>query len=228
MDRVTRVRACAVALSVAPAFPLVAHLVQATPDDHATASELAAIAAHPDRYDAALVLGFVGLLLMVPGVLGMAGPLWATRPRWALSGLVLTVPGLLALVALMGSGPVAAAMAQTGPRTSMVEVTDAYESSAIFGIWVMLMIVGHSLGPVVLGTGLWRAGASWAIPVLLVGGLVMAMADAGRAALSVGFALTWAGAAVAAVHVWRTASASEAAAGLTMHRYEEGLSGRAR
>lgn len=227
MDQVTRGRACAAALAVAPAFPLLAHAVQVTPDDHATAAELAVIAAHPGRYDVALVLGFVGLVLMVPGALGLARPLWTTRPRWALAGLALTVPGLLALTALMGSGPVAAAMARTGPRASMVAATDAYESSAVFTLWVLLMVVGYSLGPIVLGTGLWRAGASWAVPVLLGGGLVMAMADAGRAALALGFGLTWAGAALAAVHVWRTAGSSVAATP-DSGPYEEAGSGRAR
>jgi hypothetical protein len=198
----TRVRACALALAVAPALTLAAHLVQATPAQHDTASELASIGAHPASYQLATGLGFVALVLLLPGFLGMARPLWVSRPRWALTGLSMSVLGLLALVALMGAGPVSLAMAQAPDREAMVALTDRYESSVLYGVWVLLMVVGYSLGPVVLALGLWRAGFSWTAPALFVAGLLVTMLDAGRWPLAAGFTLTWLGACVVAARLW--------------------------
>jgi hypothetical protein len=54
----------------------------------------------------------------------MARPIWARRPRLALTGVSMSLAGLLALVALTGSGPVSPAMtrAGAGSRASMVAV----------------------------------------------------------------------------------------------------------
>jgi hypothetical protein len=202
MTSTARPRACALALAVAPALTLAAHLVQATPSQHDTASELASIAAHPGSYQVASALGFLALVLVLPGLLAMAGPLWGSRPRWATTGLSMSVVGLLALVSLMGAGPVSLAMAQAPDRDAMVALTDRYESTVLYGVWVLLMVIGYSLGPVVLAIGLWRAGFSWTVPALFAGGLVVTMLDAGRWPLAAGFALTWLGACVVAARLW--------------------------
>jgi hypothetical protein len=208
-----RTRAGAVALVAAPALTLAAHLVQATPVRHDTASELASIAAHPGRYQLSGLLGFVSLVLLVPALLTMASPLWERRPRVALVGLSMSITGLLALVSLMGSGPVSLAMtrAARGDRTVMVALTDRYESSWLVLVWVLLMIVGYSLGPVVLGVGLWRSGFSGLVPLLLVGGVVLAVLDAGRWPLAAGFAMTCAAMTLVAVQIWPGAPADDVA-----------------
>ena len=69
--------------------------------------------------------------------------------------------GLVALISLMGSGPVSLAMAQAPERAAMIRVTDAYESAPLTVVWMLVMVVGFSLGPVVLGFGLWRSGFPW-------------------------------------------------------------------
>jgi hypothetical protein len=213
MSDAFRTRAGAVALVAAPALTLVAHLVQATPTRHDTASELASIAAHPARYQFSGLLGFVSLVLFVPALLTMASPLWERRPRVAMVGLAMSITGLMALASLMGSGPVSLAMARAagGDRAVMVELTDRYESSWLVLVWVLLMIVGWSIGPVVLGVALWRSGFPAAVPVLLAGAVVLAVLDAGRWPLAAGFALTCAGMALVAVRVWPRPLARDAA-----------------
>lgn len=181
------------ALLAAPLLVLAAHLVQASPPAHDTASELSSIAAATGRYQAAGLLGFVACVLFVPAFLTMAADLRDSRPRWASVGLVLSVTGVLALTALQGSGPVSQALAESPDRAASVRVTDAYEGLALTNVWVLLMLVGFVLGPVVLGIGLWRAGASVLVPVLLVAGVLVQMADAGRWPLALGFLLTAAG-----------------------------------
>jgi hypothetical protein len=212
-DRLRR-RGCALAMLAAPAFAVVGHLVQATPDEHDTASELASVAAAQGRATLAAGLGFIGLVLMVPALLGLARPLWADRPRTALVGLSLSTTGLMALVALMGSAPVTVAMsASSADRAQMVALTDRYESTVLVGVWAGLMVLGYSLGPVVLGIALWRSGGSWMIPAALVAGLVLMMADAGRWPLAVGFACTWLGFAIAGAALLREPVEDRAARG---------------
>src|SRR6478735_10016114 len=194
---------CLVALVLAPTLVLVAHLVQAAPVAHDTASELASIAASPLRYQASGTVGFCAVLLYVPGLSAMATPVRAARPWLGGIGLGLSVAGLLSLVSLMGSGPVSLAMAQAPERAAMIRVTDAYESAPLSVAWILLMLVGFALGPVVLGVGLWRSGFTVVVPVLLVAGLVVQMLDAGHWSLALGYALTAAGMALAAAAIWR-------------------------
>ena len=158
------------ALVAAPVLTLAGSLVQAAPAGHDTAAELASIAAHPMRYKAAGFLGFASMLLFIPGLLGLAGLVRPTRPRWAVTGLVMSLTGLLALTSLMGSGPVSQALAQASDRAAMVQVTDAYEGLPLTTVWVLLMLAGWLLGPLVLGLGCGGPGVR-AVPTPLAAGL---------------------------------------------------------
>jgi hypothetical protein len=93
----------------------------------------------------------------------------------------------------------------------MIALTDRYESSALVGVWVGLMILGYSIGPIVLGVGLWRTGWPWLVPAALGAGLVLAVADAGRWPLAAGFACTWLGMAVVGAGLWRGTGRTRAA-----------------
>jgi hypothetical protein len=194
------------ALVAAPLLTLVASIVQSAPAGHDTAAELASIAAHPTRYQVAGLLGFASMLLFVPGLLAFARLVRPARPRWADIGLGLSMTGLLALTSLMGSGPLSQALAQASDRSAMVRVTDAYEGLPLTNAWVLLMLVGWLLGPLVLGLGLWRTGGPWAVPALLAAGLVAQFLDEDPRVLALGFALTAAGLVVAAVSGWRELS----------------------
>lgn len=203
MNENTRRRACAAALVVAPALSLAGHLVQLTPTAHDTSSELASLAVAPGRAELSAGIGFLALLLAIPAFLGMAGPLWASRPRLALVGVSMSVAGVLGLTALMGSSPLMVALARsTGDHGVLVEIADAYESSALVTVWVLLMLVGYSLGPIVLGVGLWRSGWPWLVPAALVLGVALMIADAGRWPLAAAFVATWLGLATAGVRLW--------------------------
>jgi hypothetical protein len=195
------------ALALAPTLVLLANLVQAAPAAHDTTSELASIAAAPVRYQFSAVIGFGAMVLYVPAFIALAAPVRAVRPRLGGIGLGLSVSGLMALVSLMGSGPVSLALAQAQDRVAMVHVTDAYESAPLSVGWMLLMLLGFVLGPVVLGIGLWRSGFTPAIPALLVAGVLVQMLDAGRWPLALGYALTAAGMALSAAAIWRRTSA---------------------
>jgi len=139
------------------------------------------------------------MVLYVPALIMLARPVARRHPRVAAVGLAMSMIGLVALISLMGSGPVSLAMAQAPDREAMVAVTDAYESAPLTVVWMLVMVLGFSLGPVVLGFGLWRSGFPWAVPALLLAGLVAQVLDAGRWPLAAGYALTASGMALVAV-----------------------------
>ncbi len=186
------------ALVVAPLLLLAAQLVQVPPAAHDTASELASIAGSTGRYQLAGALGFAACVLFVPALATMAASLRPSRPRWSAVGLTMSVTGLVALVSLMGSGPVSQALAQAPDRAAAIAVTDTYEGLPLTTLWMVLSLLGFVLGPVVLGAGLWRAGATWLVPALLVAGVLVQMADLGHWALAAGYLLSAAGFALAA------------------------------
>ncbi len=196
------------ALGLAPVLVLVATLVQTAPAAHDTESELASIAAAPLTYQLSAAIGFCAMVLYVPGLIALAAPVRAGRPRLGAVGLMLSMTGLLGLVSLMGSGPVSLAMAESADRVAMIRVTDAYESAPLSIAWMLLMLFGFTLGPVVLGVGLWRCGGTPIVPILLVAGVVVQMLDAGRWPLALGYALTAAGLVIAAATMWLRSSAA--------------------
>lgn len=176
----------AAAMVAAPALVLAAHLVQATPVRHDTAAELGSIAAAQGRYEISMALAFGALVLYVPALLGLARPVLARTA--ARVGVGMAVTGLIAFAQLMGSGPYGLVLARWHDRSAAVRITDAYESTGLVGIWGLVMVIGFSLGPIVIGVTRWRAGGSWLVPALLVAGLVLQIADAGRWPLAAGFA----------------------------------------
>lgn len=186
------------ALVAAPLLLLAGQLVQVPPTAHDTASELASIAEHTGRYQLAGFIGFVACVLFVPAFATMAASLRTSHPRWAGTGLALSVTGLMALVSLMGSGPVSQALAQAPDRAAAIAVTDVYEGLPLTSLWMLLMLLGFVLGPVVLGVGLWRGGSSGLIPTLLAAGVLVQMADLGHWPLAAGYAISAAGFALAA------------------------------
>ena len=191
-------RLAVAALVASPLLMLAAMLVQASPDAHDTGSELTSIAAAPGRATLSAAVGFVGLCLALPAFRALAAELRRTRPRWAGLGEVLTTTGVLALVALIASQPLTVAMAQSPARAAMVTATDRAESSPLVGVWVGLMLLGYTLGPVVLAVGLWRSGWSGLVPTALVVGVVLLAADAGRWPLAAGYGATAVGLGLAA------------------------------
>jgi len=198
------------ALVAAPVLVLVASLTQASPNAHDTASELASIAAAPGRYQVSGAIGWCAMVLYVPALIALARPLWRSRRRLAGIGLGMSMTGLVALISLMGSGPVSLAMAQAPERAAMIRVVDAYESAPLTVVWMLVMVLGFSLGPVLLGFGLWRSGFPLAVPVLLLLGLIVQMLDAGRWPLALGYALTAAGMTLVAVVTVRRRSLVQA------------------
>ena len=174
VPHMTPSRSGALALTAGPGLLLAAHLVQLTPSAHDTASELASLDAAPARALAATMIGFAGVVLTVAGLASLAAALRVARPRTADVGMGMSFVGGFGLVALLGSSPLMVSLAQSsGPRSLLVGVADRYEGSWVSAVWVGLMLLGWSLGPVVLGVGLWRAGGTWVVPALLAVGLVL-------------------------------------------------------
>ena len=193
-----------VTLVTAPVLMLAATLVQVPPPTHDTAAELSSIAGHVGRYELSAALGFLSLLLYLPALSTLATGARRARPRLVAVGLALSVTGVMALTSLMGSGPMSQALATDTDRAVAVRITDAYESLPLPTAWMVLMLLGFVLGPLLLGLALGRAGHTWWVLGLLVAGVVVQMADAGRWAMALGYLLTAAGFAVAAVSLSRS------------------------
>lgn len=187
-------------LFIGPGLLLAAHLVQLTPSAHDTASELASLDAADARALWSTVVGFAGVIVTVAGLVALGRRLQPSR--LATVGTAMSVVGGFALTALLGSSPLMISVATSeGPQDLLVRIADGSESSWVTGVWVGLMLLGWTLGPVVLAVSLWRAGGSWVPLVLLVLGVVLMVLDLGRWELAAAFAATWSGLAYAA---WTT------------------------
>ena len=91
-------------------------------------------------------------------------------------------------------------MARAAERAAMVDLTDRDQSSWLVLVWVLLMVLGYSVGPVVLGVGLALRLPGSRCPAP---GRRCGARRAGRGALASGggFALTLAGMSLVAVRV---------------------------
>ena len=205
-----RAVAGALALLVAPGVMLLGQVVQQPTSGHDTASELASIATAPGRAELSAGIGFLALLLYLPAVLAFGATVRRSRPRTAVVGTTMSLAGLLGLAALLGSSPVTSAMVSgSADRAEMVALTDRYESSVLVTVWVALMLLGWTLGPVVLGWGLWRSGAGPGALVPLVIGVVLMVLDSGTAMQTAALAATWVGFALAARAVLQAPASGE-------------------
>ena len=113
-----------------------------------------AVAAHPGRESAVLVLGVVALVTLLPGLLTVAAVLPRTRLRT--SALALLVPGYLCLGALIAEDSLlwSAAHAHVPVGTTAALLAATHPAITVAG---GVFVAGHVIGTVLLGVALMRA-----------------------------------------------------------------------
>lgn len=146
--------AAAIILPIPPTCVAIGRLFQT--DDSDTRRTLDLIAANPDRQFTFALLGFIGLLTVVPAFLAAAG--LSRRRRPVLTTIALTVN----LVGYLGAFAVAAidnlyligALLPADQRDVAAIVIDKMWSSGIPGVSTNLFVLGHVLGAILMGLAL--------------------------------------------------------------------------
>jgi hypothetical protein len=116
----------------------------------------AAVTAAPGRQSAVVWLGSTAMLLLVPGVLAVAGLTREAAPRLTWWALALVVPGYLALGAIVaGDAMLWSASAAGLDDGAVAALYDHPHPATIVGTAVF--VVGHVVGTVLLGVALLRS-----------------------------------------------------------------------
>src|SRR4051794_28184275 len=129
----------------------------------------AAVAAAPGRQTAVVWLGYAAMLLLVPGVLAVAGLTREAAPRLTWWALALVVPGYLSLGALVaGDATLWSGNAAGLGESAVAALYDHPHPAMIVGLAVF--VVGHVVGTVLLGAALLRsrrvpAVFAWALTI---------------------------------------------------------------
>ncbi|MBA3428006.1 MAG: hypothetical protein H0U07_05465 [Actinobacteria bacterium] len=134
------------------------------------ADELPHIAADPDRYLAATLIGVLSFALFVPAVLGVAHVLREQRPLLALSGAALAVVGILSSAVIHGVQFVQQQMIDVAAdRGQMVALLQRTEAGIALKVILAGFILGLLLGWLILSAALFVTRVvPRAIPVLIV------------------------------------------------------------
>jgi hypothetical protein len=169
-DPITFRRRIAGAAMVAAPLVVVAAEVLHARFERDAAEQLALVAEHTGRWYAAHLLVLTALALAVPAFLGLARIVRKRRPVLAHAGLVLFVPGLVALAAAAGMELVVWQMAQPeAPRAEMVALAERVnESVGLAPLFAVVLL--FPVAWLVVGIGLYvsRAVPAWAAVLIAV------------------------------------------------------------
>ncbi len=142
-------------------------------DDIATTA--AAIAAHPGRATASLILSVPFLVLLIPATIALA---WTTRrraPRLTVAGAGVALLGFLAAFPILpGDSMYAQAVVDEGLDVRTVQaLDDALWAQPLVGGTILLFLAGLVIGLPILGVALWRSGGApaWLAACLVLGTL---------------------------------------------------------
>jgi hypothetical protein len=161
--------AVAVLLPVGPLAIAVLRLALPYYTSPKTVDVVSAAHARPGRESAVLWLGYVGVLLLVPGVVVVARLCRDASPGLTAWALAFAVPGYLSMGMMLGYDHVVwSATHATLSAADATAVVDATHPSVDVSIGVF--VVGHVVGTVLLGVALLRSGripawVAWAITV---------------------------------------------------------------
>jgi hypothetical protein len=158
---------------LAPLLFLVAFVV--SPRLETKAGKMLSVAAdHVDRFYIANVVAMVGLMLVVPAVLGVMHMLRERRPGYSGIGGSLTLIGVFASLVGQGAALVMWEMARNGAAgAGNTSVVHAFTHDA--GTVLPIYIVGYlgAIGVVVLAAGLWMARVvDWWMALFFAAGVV--------------------------------------------------------
>lgn len=157
------------AMVLAPLVIVVAEVLHARFEMDA-GKQLAVVAEHTGRWYAAHILVLIALALAVPAFLGLARIARRHRPVLAHIGLLLFVPGLVALAAVAGTEFVLWQMAQPeAQRAEMVALAErVWEGEGLAPIFGVLLF--FPMAWFVIGIALYvsRAVPTWAAALIAV------------------------------------------------------------
>lgn len=165
------------------------------------AAQLSVAGEHVDRFYIVNLIGLVGLVLMVPAVLGLMHMIRERRPFEGAVGGGLTMLGVLASIASIGIAFAVWRMVSDGVTPADVALLDSINEAA--GVQIPIAIVGFAgcVGFVLLMFGMFRAHVvDWWMALFAATGLVLiniafpagvlALGIAGSALLLVGLGAT--------------------------------------
>ena len=146
--------AAAIILPIPPTCVAIGRLFQT--DDSDTRRTLDLIAANPDRQFIFALLGFIGLLTVVPAFLAAAGLSRRRRPVLTTIALTVNLAGYLGAFAMaaIDSLYLIGALLPADQRDVAAIVIDKMWSSGIPGFSANLFVLGHVLGAILMGLAL--------------------------------------------------------------------------
>jgi hypothetical protein len=146
--------AAAIILPIPPTCVAIGRLFQT--DDSDTRRTLDLIAANPDRQFTFALLGFIGLLTVVPAFLAAAGLSRRRRPVLTTIALAVNLAGYLGAFAMaaIDNLNLIGALLPADQRDVAAIVIDKMWSSGIPGISTNLFVLGHILGAILMGLAL--------------------------------------------------------------------------
>lgn len=199
-----------VSMVLGPLLLLIAFVASPRLETEAGA-QLRVAAEHVDRFYLVNLLAMIGVVLLVPAVLGLMHMVRERRPLHGAVGGGLAVLGLLATMASFGIAFAIWQMASNGVQATDVALLDSLMDSA--GVVIPINVVGFlgALGFVVLMLGMYRAHVvDWWMALCAAAGVVLINVafPAGVLALAIlGSALLLAGLGAIGVMVWRESDA---------------------
>lgn len=146
--------AAAIILPIPPTCVAIGRLFQT--DDSDTRRTLDLIAANPDRQFSFALLGFIGLLTVVPAFLAAAGLSRRRRPVLTTIALTVNLAGYLGAFAMAAIDNLylIGALLPADQRDVAAIVIDKMWSSGIPGVSTNLFVLGHVLGAILMGLAL--------------------------------------------------------------------------
>jgi hypothetical protein len=135
--------------------------------------QLGAAADHLDRFYISNLLAMIGLILVVPAVLGLMHMVRERRPGYGAIGGGLTMIGVLASLVSTGAGFAIWQMAKDGVQPADVNALHGLLNTAGAVIPVYILGMVGAVGAVVLAAGLYMARAvDWWMALFFAAGIV--------------------------------------------------------
>ena len=150
-----------VVYAVAILFPVVAFGIGralAPPIKDSAAAQLAWWAAHPGVHQAEAVIFPLACVLSLLGVIGLARLAIGRSPWLALTGGALALAGWGTLPIWAGQDNLSSIIAKMGASPATAEVWTQFNGSGT-STYLYIFIIGHLIGPLLLGMALARARA---------------------------------------------------------------------
>jgi hypothetical protein len=165
---------CGACMIVAPLVLLVSSIVGPTTSSTKEASILRAIAGQQDRFYISTVLVIVGVMLLVPAVLGLMHMLRERRAAYGHIGGSLTLVGAMTFMLFGGVSLVEWQMVRGGAdRAQMVALLHRFDHTAGTQVFLFLSLA-FLVGMIILAVGLSLAHAvHWSTSGALVIGVVV-------------------------------------------------------